>query len=253
MNDRPILSVNEIITTFGQTTVHRGITFEVKRATVTALIGGSGSGKSVLLREVVGLLPPTSGTVHLLGVDVWGDPEGLEEIRSRFGILYQQGALFSSLTVEQNISAPLVEFTALPASTISEIAALRLALAGLDASALPKSPSALSGGMRKRVALARALALEPEILFLDEPTSGLDPIGARNFDTLVRTLCDNLGLTIFIVTHDIDTLYSIVDTVIVLADGVVHALGPVRDVARIDDPWIREYFSSRVSEPSSKR
>ena len=245
MNEPALIEVDAIVTRFGAKVIHDGVGFQVKRGELVAIVGGSGTGKSVLLREIVGLLRPTGGRVRLFGEDVWraGDVV-LARLRTRFGMLFQDGALFSSLTVAQNVAAPLVEHTRLAPARIDALARLRLAMANLPPDAADKMPSELSGGMRKRAALARALALEPELLFLDEPTSGLDPIAARAFDRLVRSLADDLGLTIVLVTHDLDTLFSIVDRVIVLAEGRVIADGPVEVVRQADNDWIRSYFSA---------
>ena len=249
MNEPALIEVDAIVTRFGAKVIHDGVGFQVKRGELVAIVGGSGTGKSVLLREIVGLLRPTGGRVRLFGEDVWraGDVV-LAQLRTRFGMLFQDGALFSSLTVAQNVAAPLVEHTRLAPARIDALARLRLAMANLPPDAANKMPSELSGGMRKRAALARALALEPELLFLDEPTSGLDPIAARAFDRLVRSLVDDLGLTIVLVTHDLDTLFSIVDRVIVLAEGRVIADGPVAEVRRVDNDWIRSYFSATAAE-----
>jgi phospholipid/cholesterol/gamma-HCH transport system ATP-binding protein len=242
----PILEVDSIVTRFGEQTVHNGVTFSVPRGQVVGIIGGSGSGKSVLVREIIGLLRPTSGSVKLLGTDVWSaSEEELSALRRRFGMTFQDGALFSSLTVAQNVATPLVEHADVPPHLLGPLVRLRIALAGLPIEAASKMPSELSGGMRKRAAIARALALEPELLLLDEPTSGLDPITARAFDGLVRFLCDDLGLTILLVTHDLDTLLGIVDRAIVLAGGKVIADGPVKQVCQVDDPWLRSYFHVR--------
>lgn len=239
-----------MVTCFGRQVVHAHVSFAVRRGETVAIIGGSGTGKSVLLKEIIGLIRPAAGTIRLLGSDVWGsDQETLNALRRRFGVLFQDGALFSSLTVAENIAVPFREHTRLPADLVAPLVGFKLALVGLPPEAGPKMPSELSGGMRKRAALARALALEPEILFLDEPTSGLDPVGARGFDDMVRVLGDSLGLTVLIVTHDLDMLLSIVDRVIVLAGGKVIADGPVEAVRKLDDPWIREYFSARA-EPA---
>ena len=242
-----VLEVDAIATRFGQAVIHDGVSFNVSQGDVVALIGGSGSGKSVLVREIIGLLRPAAGHIRLLGTDVWaGDPEALNTLRRRFGVLFQDGALFSSLTVAENVAVPFREHTDLPAELIPSLVGFKLSLVGLPPDVGGKMPAELSGGMRKRVALARALALEPEILFLDEPTSGLDPISARAFDQLVRVLSDALGLTVFIVTHDLDTLLSIIDRVIVLADGKVIADDEVDAVMKLDNPWIRDYFSARA-------
>jgi len=246
----PVLAVDGIVTRFGPQTVHDGVSFDVARGSLVALIGGSGTGKSVLLREIIGLHRPTAGRVTLLGTDMWAASEAERvAVRRRFGMTFQDGALFSSLTVAQNVAAPLQEHTALESSTIARLVSLRLLQAGLDETAAARMPSELSGGMRKRVAIARAIALEPELLFLDEPTSGLDPITARAFDRLVRSLVDDLGLTVFVVTHDLDTLLTVADRVIVLARGRVLADGPVHEVMRFDDPWVRAYFSVRRMIP----
>jgi len=241
-----VIEVEAIVTRFGAQTVHSGVSFSVERGTLVGMIGASGSGKSVLLREMIGLLRPTAGRVRLLDTDMWGAaPDELDAVRRRFGMMFQDGALFSSLTVAQNVAVPLREHTRLAPATIDALVALRLLQAGLPVDAGAKMPSELSGGMRKRAAVARAIALEPEILFLDEPTSGLDPITARGFDRLVRSLVDDLGLTVFLVTHDLDTLLTVVDRLIVLAGGAVLADGPVGDVMAVEDDWIREYFSVR--------
>lgn len=242
----PVLEVESVVTRFGAQTVHNGVTFSVARGQVAAMIGSSGSGKSVLVREIIGLLRPTAGTVRLLGTDVWtATATDLAALRRRFGMMFQDGALFSSLTVSQNVARPLLEHAKVPPHLLGPLVALRITLAGLPMDAATKMPSELSGGMRKRAAVARALALEPEVLFLDEPTSGLDPIAARAFDTLLRFLCDDLGLTILIVTHDLDTLLAIVDRVIVLVNGKVVAQGTVKETMQLDDPWVQSYFESR--------
>ena len=237
----PVIEVEHIHTRFGTTYVHRDISFSIERGQIVALIGGSGCGKSTLLREIIGLLRPTEGTAKLFGRDVWQCSQSEQaELRHRFGVLFQNGALFSALTCGENIAVPLVEQTELPPKRIEELVQLRLGLTNLSPDTAQKMPSEISGGMRKRVALARALALEPEVLFLDEPTSGLDPISARSFDHLIRTLSRSLGLTIFIVTHDLDSIHSIADRIIVLGEGQVDV------VSTLDHPWIRSYFSARA-------
>jgi len=243
----PVIEVDSVVTRFGEQTVHDGVSFSVERGTLVALIGGSGTGKSVLLREIIGLHRPTDGTIKLLGTDVWNaTEEELDAVRRRFGMMFQDGALFSSLTVAENVAVPLTEHATVPPELLEPLIQLRLSQAGLPEDAGAKMPSELSGGMRKRAAIARALALEPEVLFLDEPTSGLDPTTARAFDRLVRSLVDDLGITVFLVTHDLDTLLTVVDRLIVLARGKVLADGPVREVIEVDDPWIRSYFSIRT-------
>ena len=245
-DQEPVIEVDAVVTRFDTQTVHDGVSFSVARGTLVALIGGSGSGKSVLLREIIGLQRPTAGSVRLLGTDMWTSaPDELDAVRRRFGMMFQDGALFSSLTVAQNVAVPLHEHTRLSKATIDGLVALRLLQAGLPADAGAKMPSELSGGMRKRAAVARAIALEPEVLFLDEPTSGLDPITARGFDRLVRSLVDDLGLSVFLITHDLDTLHGVVDRLIVLANGHVLADGAVKEVMAVDDDWIREYFAVR--------
>jgi phospholipid/cholesterol/gamma-HCH transport system ATP-binding protein len=244
-----VIEIRDVVTRLAGALIHDGVSLDVRRGEVTALIGGSGSGKSVLLKEVIGLIRPQSGSIRLFGEDVWQANEAqLMALRSRFGVLFQDGALFSSLTVEQNVAAPLREHTDLPVRECMELARLKIALAGLPASACGKMPSELSGGMRKRAALARALALDPELLFLDEPTSGLDPISARAFDRLIRLLSDSLGLTVFLVTHDLDTLLAMVDRIIVLAYGKVLGEGTVEELKQIDDAWLRDYFAARYRE-----
>jgi phospholipid/cholesterol/gamma-HCH transport system ATP-binding protein len=223
------------------------VSFTVGRGTLVALIGGSGTGKSVLLRELIGLHRPTAGRVRVLGTDMWNSPpDQMDAVRKRFGMMFQDGALFSSLSVAQNVAAPLREHTGLRPDTIDALVRLRLRQAGLPPEAGAKLPSELSGGMRKRAAIARAIALEPEVLFLDEPTSGLDPITARGFDRLVRSLVDDLGITVFMVTHDLDTLLTVVDRMIVLSRGKVLADGPKETVIKTDDDWVRDYFSVRT-------
>jgi phospholipid/cholesterol/gamma-HCH transport system ATP-binding protein len=242
----PLVEVDGVVTRFGAQTVHDGVTLRIGAGELVALIGGSGTGKSVLLREIIGLQRPTAGRLRLFGTDMWADaPAAVDAARRRFGMMFQDGALFSSLTVAQNVAVPLREHTRLGRETVDALVALRLAQAGLAPEVGSKRPSELSGGMRKRAAIARAIALEPEILFLDEPTSGLDPITARAFDRLVRSLVDDLGLTVLVVTHDLDTLLGVVDRVIVLSRGRVLADGTVPQVMATDDPWVREYFAVR--------
>jgi phospholipid/cholesterol/gamma-HCH transport system ATP-binding protein len=242
-----VLEVVDIGTRFGAAVIHDGVSFSVGRGEVAALIGGSGTGKSVLLKEMIGLLRPTRGRIRLFGEDVWAaSDDEMNGLRRRFGVLFQDGALFSSLCVAENIAVPFREHTSLSDSVIAMLVGFKLSLVGLPPDTGRKMPAQLSGGMRKRVALARALALEPEILFLDEPTSGLDPIGARAFDSLVRALSDSLGLTVFMVTHDLDTLLSIIDRAVALSNGKVIADGAVATVMKSEDPWIREYFSARA-------
>jgi phospholipid/cholesterol/gamma-HCH transport system ATP-binding protein len=254
MTGDPVIEIDSIVTRFGDQVVHDGVSFDVERGTLVALIGGSGTGKTVLLHEIIGLQRPASGNIRLLGTDVWNaSAEQMNATRRRFGMMFQDGALFSSLTVAENIAVPLTEHARVPAALLDKLVHLRLAQAGLGPDAAPKMPSELSGGMRKRAAIARALALEPEVLFLDEPTSGLDPTTARGFDAMVRSLVDDLGITVFLVTHDLDTLLTVVDRIVVLAAGKVLADGKAREVIHVDDPWIKNYFSVRTMVAASER
>jgi phospholipid/cholesterol/gamma-HCH transport system ATP-binding protein len=247
MDAEPVIEVDGIVTRFGAQTVHDGVSFTAHRGELVALIGGSGTGKSVLLREIIGLARPSAGTIRVLGTDVAkASAAELAAVRRRFGVMFQDGALFSSLDVAHNVAVPLLEHTDLAPEAIWPLVRLRIALAGLPPEAGDRMPSELSGGMRKRAAVARALALEPEVIFLDEPTSGLDPITARAFDALMRFLVDDLGITVFLVTHDLDTLLTVVDRLIVLSNGRVIGDGTVSEVRSLDDPWVRSYFSVRT-------
>ena len=240
-----ILKLDNIYSKYEYKEIHKGITLSLEPGKVTALIGGSGSGKSTLVKIVLGLLKQSSGKVTLFGKDLDSlDEEGHQELRNRYGVLFQNGALFSALTVAENIAVPLKERTNFSESDIQEIVALRLGLAGLESKDGNLMPSELSGGMRKRAALARALALEPELLFLDEPTSGLDPINARAFDDLIDTLSESLQLTVLMVTHDLSSINSVADRLLVLDQGKLIANGTVPEVRSINHPWIKEYFSA---------
>jgi phospholipid/cholesterol/gamma-HCH transport system ATP-binding protein len=246
-----VIDVRGIVTRFGKQVVHDGLDLQIRRGDLVALIGGSGTGKSVLLREIIGLHRPDSGSVNLLGTDVWtASPDMLAAVRRRFGMMFQEGALFSSLTVAANVATPLREHFALPEDLLDELVRLRLTLAGLPPDAAGKMPSQLSGGMVKRAAIARAIALEPEVLFLDEPTSGLDPITARAFDALLTFLNRDLGITVLLVTHDLDSLVGIARRIVVLGRGRVIADGSLAEITAVDDPWIQSYFSSRASLPA---
>ena len=251
MNESPVISLDSVQTRFGDKVVHRDVSLSIRKGTLNGIIGESGCGKSVLLREIVGLLEPNSGTIELLDTDVWSCSRAkLDELRARYSMLFQDSALFSALSVAENVATPITERFRLSKNTIRSLVDLRLQMSGLSIEHRDKLPSELSGGMRKRAALARALALEPEILFLDEPTSGLDPITARAFDRLIRTLVDSLEITVILVTHDVDTIVGIVDNLIVLGEGTVLAEGPVEKVRSLDRPWIKKYFSARYTASS---
>jgi len=243
-NDAPIIRVRGLANRFGEQVVHDGLDLDVRRGEILGVVGGSGTGKSVLMRSILGLRTPDAGEIEVLGVDARReDPASRLHIERNTGVLFQDGALFSSLTVGENVQVPLKEHCPdLPDSLNYELALLKVKLAGLPADAIDKLPSQLSGGMRKRAGLARALALDPPLLFLDEPTAGLDPIGAAAFDALILTLQQALGLTVFLITHDLDTLYAICDRVAVIADHKIVITAPVEDVERSEHPWIREYF-----------
>jgi phospholipid/cholesterol/gamma-HCH transport system ATP-binding protein len=231
-----------VATQAGGRVLHRNIDIEVHGGEVLAVVGASGAGKSVLLKTIVGLVPPAAGTIEIFGADTAAlDAAGRERLGTLWGVLFQDGALFSSLTVAENIAVPLKERIDLPPDLLSELCAVKLALVGLPADTGRKFPAELSGGMRKRAALARALALDPPLLFLDEPTAGLDPIVAAEFDQLVRDLKESLGLTVFMVTHDIDSLVAIADRIAVLIDNLVR-IGTMDDMLRDPNPWIRAYF-----------
>lgn len=238
-----VIRVRGLCNRFGTHVVHENLDLDVYRGEILGVVGGSGSGKSVLLRSIVGLMTPSSGDVTILGkrlADLSAPERAAVERRS--GVLFQKGALFSSLTVTENVSLPLIEHMGLPREQAADIAAVKIALAGLPAHAGALYPADLSGGMIKRASLARALALDPDILFLDEPTAGLDPIGAAAFDQLLITLRDAFQLTVFLVTHDLDTLYTVCDRVAVLAQKKVLVADTLDRVAQADDPWIQEYF-----------
>jgi phospholipid/cholesterol/gamma-HCH transport system ATP-binding protein len=240
-----IISVRGVKNCFGDQVVHDGLDLEVKRGEILGVVGGSGTGKSVLMRSIIGLQTPIEGQIEVFGENTIGrEATEATEIRKRWGILFQGGALFSTLTVAENVQVPLKEFYPdLDQELLDEISAYKVVMTGLPADAGPKYPAELSGGMKKRAGLARALALDPELLFLDEPTAGLDPIGAAAFDELTRSLQRTLGLTVFLITHDLDTLYAICDRVAVLADKHVIAVGTIPELLALDHPWIQEYFN----------
>ncbi|XMM85168.1 ABC transporter ATP-binding protein [Stenotrophomonas maltophilia] len=238
------IRVRGLVNRFGSQTVHEDLDLDVRRGEILGVVGGSGTGKSVLMRSILGLRVPDAGQIEVLGRDARADDaESRLHIERNTGVLFQDGALFSSLTVGENVQVPLKEHhRELPERWHYELALLEVKLAGLPADAINKLPSQLSGGMRKRAGLARALALDPPLLFLDEPTAGLDPIGAAAFDRLIKTLQEALGLTVFLITHDLDTLYAICDRVAVLADRRVVANAPLPEIEKLDHPWIQEYF-----------
>ena len=241
--DEVVIRVRGLVNQLGGNLVHDHLDLDVLRGEVLGVVGGSGSGKSVLLRSIIGLQKPSEGEIYVLG-ERFDKLEGrqLRALQMRWGVLFQEGALFSSQTVAENIQVPLREYTNLPQSLMDEIAAMKLALVGLPADAAMKHPSQLSGGMKKRAGLARALALDPELLFLDEPTAGLDPISANQFDELIRDLQKSLGLTVFMVTHDLDTLRATTDRIAVLVDQKLK-IGTIETLTKDLDPWIHEYFT----------
>lgn len=243
MTNEPVIQVRGLVNRFGSQAVHVNLDLDIRRGEILGVVGGSGTGKSVLLRSIVGLRRPNAGSVRVFGENLLKlPPRRRSEIERRFGVLFQRGALFTSLNLQENVALPLIEHIGLKRADAQHLARQKLALAGLPPDAACKYPDELSGGMVKRAALARALALDPEVLFLDEPTAGLDPIGAAAFDQLILTLRDALGFSVFLVTHDLDTLYTICDRVAVLAQKRVLAVDTLEAVAATDDDWIRAYF-----------
>lgn len=240
----PIITVHGLTNRFGEAVIHDGLDLEVRRGEILGVVGGSGTGKSVLMRSIIGLQRPDAGEVKVFDEPMLDRNEAeLQPIRKRWGILFQGAALFSTLTVAENVQVPLREFyPRISGKLLDEISAYKIVMVGLPVDAGPKFPAELSGGMKKRAGIARALALDPELLFLDEPTAGLDPIGAAAFDQLVLDLKDRLGLTVFLITHDLDTLYAICDRVAVLADRKVIAVGTIPELLALDHEWIQEYF-----------
>ncbi len=241
-----VLSARDVTVAFGTKTVLENLSLEVRRGEILGFVGASGSGKSVLLRTILGLTPKRSGTIRLFGVDV-DEASEAERMRidMRLGVLFQHGALFSALTVLENVQVPMREYLDLPKKLMDELAMLKIELVGLPADAAYKFPSELSGGMIKRAALARALALDPDIVFLDEPTSGLDPIGAAEFDELVVKLRDTMGLTVYMVTHDLDSLFTACDRVAVLGKKRVIVEGTIEDMLKSEEPWVKSYFRGK--------
>lgn len=256
-DDEIVIRVRGLVNGFGDQIVHDGLDLDVRRGEILGVVGGSGTGKSVLMRSIVGLQTPRAGTIEVLGRDVATLSEAEEkDLRRRWGVLFQEGALFSALSVAENVEVPMREFLSLPQALMDQLAGFKLSLVGLPMGAGPKFPSELSGGMKKRAGLARSLALDPEILFLDEPTAGLDPISASAFDALIKTLKQTLGLTVFLITHDLDTLHAICDRVAVLADHKLLATGTIPELLKFDHPWVKDYFSGprgRSAIPDAER
>ena len=241
-----VISVRDLVVGFGAATVLDRVTLDVFRGEILGFVGGSGAGKSVLMRTIIGLLPKRAGTIEVFGSDLASlDGRERRAVERRWGVLFQQGALFSSLTVRQNVQFPMREHLDLSPRLIDEIALAKLEMVGLDPAVAEKFPAELSGGMIKRVALARALALDPDIVFLDEPTSGLDPVGAAAFDELIRTLQRTLGLSVFMVTHDLDSLHAVCDRIAVLVDGRVIAAGPIEAMLASEHQWLKSYFRGK--------
>jgi len=243
--DAPIIRVRGLKNCFGEAVIHDNLDLDVRRGEILGVVGGSGTGKSVLMRSIIGLQTPEAGEIEVFGENTIGREETEAiDVRKRWGVLFQGGALFSTLTVSENVQVPIKEFyPGVDPVLLQEIAAYKVVMTGLPADAAPKYPAELSGGMKKRAGLARALALDPELLFLDEPTAGLDPIGAAAFDELTLSLQRTLGLTVFLITHDLDSLYAICDRVAVLADRKVIAVGTIPELLALDHPWIQEYFN----------
>jgi phospholipid/cholesterol/gamma-HCH transport system ATP-binding protein len=238
------ISMHALTVGFGTHLVLDDLDLDVRQGEIMGLVGASGGGKSVLLRTILGLLPKRGGTIRILGTDRDAiGPEAMRDVERRWGVLFQQGALFSALTVRQNVEFPMREYLDVPSGLRTEVAVTKLRMVGLGPEDMEKFPAELSGGMTKRVALARSLALEPAIVFLDEPTSGLDPIAAGEFDILIKTLQRTLGLTVFMVTHDLDSLEAVCDRVAALADGRIVAVGPMATMLACQHPWVRAYFS----------
>ena len=256
-DDTPVIEISKVSTRYGEHVVHEELDLEVRRGEIFALIGGSGSGKSTLLRQMILLQRPDSGTIRVLGVDIdkLGDDEALA-MRQRWGVMFQHGGLFGSLTVKENVGLPLREHTDLGDRLIDEIADWKLAMTGLAPEVGAQYPTELSGGMLKRASLARALSLDPELLFLDEPTAGLDPESAGEVDELIRKLSDLFGLTIVMITHDLDLLWQVADRVAVLADGKVQGVGSMSELSQLDNPATRQFFDGprgRAAQEQAQR
>ncbi|WP_434985589.1 ABC transporter ATP-binding protein [Vreelandella zhaodongensis] len=252
-NDQPVIQVQGLVNSFGPVVVHEALDLTLKRGEILGVVGGSGTGKSVLLRSIVGLKRPNGGTIDVLGTRLNElNEHQRSQVERRFGVLFQRGALFSSLNLQENVALPLIEHAKLPREDAEYLARIKLSLVGLPAKAALQFPESLSGGMVKRAALARALALDPDILFLDEPTAGLDPIGAAAFDQLLVTLRDALGFSVFLVTHDLDTLYAACDRIAVLSQKRVLVTDTLENVAKTDDRWVQEYFNGPRGRAAQK-
>ncbi|MDQ2861360.1 MAG: ATP-binding cassette domain-containing protein [Pseudomonadota bacterium] len=251
--DVPPIEVRGLLSKFGDNIIHEDLDLTIPRGEVVGVVGGSGAGKSVLLNTIIGLREPQGGSVRIFGQDIrHAKRRQWTAIERRWGVLFQAGALWSNLTVKENVAAPMFEHTEMKKKEVGELADLKIALAGLPAGTGALKPSELSGGMIKRAGLARALALDPELLFLDEPTSGLDPISAAAFDELIHDLSKSLKLTVFMITHDLDSLYTITDKVAVIADKKVVAMAPVRELEHSDHPWIKSYFQGARGRAAAK-
>jgi phospholipid/cholesterol/gamma-HCH transport system ATP-binding protein len=249
-----MIRVRDLVVGFGGPVVLDHLSLDVRKGEILGLVGGSGSGKSVLLRTVLGLLPKRQGTIEVFGTDLDRVTDAERHaLERRWGVLFQQGALFSALTALENVAFPMREYLAVSERLRNEVAAAKLEMVGLTPADGAKLPSELSGGMTKRVALARALALDPEIVFLDEPTSGLDPISAGEFDALIRTLQETLGLTVLMITHDLDSLHSIANRIAALADGKVVAVGPMASMLASEHPWVKSYFQGQRARLMERR
>jgi phospholipid/cholesterol/gamma-HCH transport system ATP-binding protein len=249
-----VIRVRDLVVGFGERRIINHLDLDVYRGEILGFVGASGAGKSVTMRTVIGLLPKQSGKIEVFGIDLdRADAERRQTVERRWGVLFQNGALFSSLTVKQNIQFPMREYLHLSERLLDELAVAKLEMVGLKGDVGDKFPSELSGGMTKRVALARALALDPDIVFLDEPTSGLDPIGAGDFDELIATLQRILGLTVFMVTHDLDSLHTVCDRIAVIGDGKILVEGPMETMLASQHPWVKEYFGGKRSRAHAAR
>jgi phospholipid/cholesterol/gamma-HCH transport system ATP-binding protein len=251
--EEPIIRVRDLVVGFGSQTVLDGVSLDVRRGEILGIVGASGGGKSVLLRTIIGLIRKRRGSITIFDTDLdRATPQEMQAVERRWGVLFQQGALFSSLTAQENVQFPMREHLNLSQTLFEEVATAKLEMVGLSPQDALKLPSELSGGMVKRVALARALALDPEIVFLDEPTSGLDPIAAGEFDSLIKTLQQTFGLTVFMVTHDLDSLHTVCDRIVALADRKVAAIGPLATMLACEHPWVSAYFrGKRARAPAS--